>query len=398
MSDAANAAGLRNTFNAKPGAISDAVGKLLRVAPVLSIMIPFRRTIGNIFKEGARMTPGLNFLVKEWRDDFAAGGARRDMALAEVTVGTAVMGGALAMAAQGSLTGGGSPEPGQRDTDRAAGWKPYAVKINGTYYDGYQRMSPWGQLVGMAADFHEVSQYLAQEEHDRLAQMIGFSFAQNITNQTFMQGVTDVINAAQDPGRYGAKYIQNLAGSVVPGLIAGVAREGDPLMREVNSALDAIKARIPGIREGLFPKIDIFGEPIKTTPKSWYGSPFSVSAATDDKVRSEAMRVGFAVRAAPKNEVETIAGLRTKNELTPAQKDVFNREQGTMAYDILKPMVNSPGWDEIPDVLKRQTYENVYAQARNWGMRQAITPENLVEDKQRAIERFQRELDVRRTR
>lgn len=394
--DAAQKAGLRNTFNAPPGAMSGALGQFMKQWYLLQMAVPFRRTIGNIFKEGARMTPGLNLAVGEWRDDFSAGGARRDMALAELTVGGLIMFSAYLAASQGNVTGGGSPDRGQKPVDRAAGWSPYALKLGDKFVPGYQRMAPYGQLIGMVADAYEIKQYMTQDEHDQLLRMLGTAFAQNVTNQTFMQGVTGIVNVVGDPQTNGENYLEQLAGTAVPSFLGQMAREKDPLIREVEGIFEGVQSRIPGWREGLRPKIDLFGEPIKNPEHLWYGSPFVVTQIAGDKVRTEASRIGFASAPTPK-DVSLYTGLPGEKDLnsvklTPAQRDIFAVESGHLAHKVLEAFVNSKGWDATPDLYKRQVYHGVFEAARSYGAMKALSPQERVESETDAVRRIIQQL------
>jgi hypothetical protein len=310
-------------------------------------------------------------------------------------MGGSVMAGVFMLAQNGLITGGGTPEPGQRPVDRAAGWRPYSIKLGDTYVDGYSRLAPAGQLIGMAADASEMWSYMTSEEHDKFSKMLAFAFAANITNQSYMQGMTTIINAVQDPQRNGDKWWQQLAGSVIPNASAQIAANNDPFMRQVNSVLDALLARIPNQREGLMPTKDIFGDPILKPDQLWLGSPFSVSNISDDKVRTEAAHVGFAAPLIPRKMDVLDSGMPTtagKVELTDEQRDIFNTIQGQIAHKILDDFVNAPGWDEMPIILKRQVYQNVFSAATNYAKMQAITPDERGVDINAAAEKLIKEL------
>src|SRR3546814_375915 len=57
--------------------------------PLIKAVLPFIRTPTNLIKFTAERSP-LAPMVKEWRKDFMAGGARRDLAIAKVMVGSGV--------------------------------------------------------------------------------------------------------------------------------------------------------------------------------------------------------------------------------------------------------------------------------------------------------------------
>jgi len=366
MQTQAAEAAARYTFNKPLGSGGRAFQRMVKEWH-LEWMFPFITTPGNIFKETARMTPGLNFAVKDWRADYEAGGVRRDRALAEVTTGAMIMTTVLAAAAEGLITGNGTPDKRERATDRAAGWKPYAVKVNGRYVDGYLRMAPIGPLMGLTADAHEFWNYMTTDERDQWARMLAFAFAQNVTNQTFMTGATNFVNVLQDPARYGENYFESLAASVVPAIIGQTSADLDPLVREIHGMRDAMAARIYWMRLGLMPRKDLFGQPIASPEHLWPGSPFSVSAISTDKVRTEAARLHFATPEIPKS-LDVIPGADfgklDKIQLTPEQKDVFATTSGRMAYNIIQQEVAKPDWDSRSPYEQRRLFEMAFKQSR----------------------------------
>lgn len=357
-------------------------------------IFPFITTPGNIFKEAARMTPGVNKLVREWNADYEAGGIRKDRALAEVAVGSAIMASVFAVAQEGGITGGGQPDPRRRATDRAAGWKPYAVKINGQYYDGYLRMAPIGPLIGLTVDMQEFWGYMTHGERDQWARMLAFAFANNATNQSFFTGATNMVNVLQDPSRYGQNYFESLAGSIVPSLIGQTTADQDPYVRQIQGMRDAIQARIPVWREGLMPQRDLFGQPIPSPERLWMGSPFTVSAASTDKVRTEASRVGFASPVIPKS-VDVVPGVKLGAtdtvQLTPEQRDIFNSQSGQLAHAVLEKEVASPGWDGMPLIIKRQLFEKAFKLSRDYAQTQLLLHQDPAVTKT-AVQELQRRL------
>jgi hypothetical protein len=367
MVEAADNAAKRYTFNLPLGPAGQAFQRFVK-ASHLEMVFPFISTPGNIFKETARMTPGLNLAVKEWREDYAAGGARRDKAMAEVTLGAAIMGAVVLAAMDGTITGNGTPEKGHRATDRAAGWKPYAVKTQVGYVDGYLRMAPIGPLIGLAVDGYEFSKYMTGEERDQWSRMLAFAFAQNVTNQTFFTGAVNLVNVLQDPARYGENYFETLAATAIPQAVGQTAQELDPLLREIHGMREAMLARIPGQREGLLPKRDLFGKPIDNPEHLWFGSPFTVSPISTDKVRTEAARIGFATPTIPK-KIDVIPNVRLGNAdkvaLSDQQRDVFASKSGQYAYEELNKMVHQPSWDTTPDIIKRREFETMFKKARD---------------------------------
>jgi len=383
-------AGLRGTFSADLGEFGQTAQRAITLAHA-EVLIPFVKTPANILKEMTRMTPFAP-LVAEWRADVAKGGAARDKALAEVATGSAMMGAVAGLALSGHFSGAGDPDPSKRRVQLAAGWQPYSVKIGDKWYS-YQRLQPVGTLIGMAADVAEVWQHMTPEESDKVPKMMAVAFANAITNQTMLQGLTSIIRAITEPGSFGAKFAQNLVAMNVPGILAQSASMSDPLMRDINSIKDAVQNRVPGWREQLIAQRDVFGEQIQNKERVGFLSPITVTTESNDPVRKEAARLKFGVGKAPEEIILPAARDRKLGEvkLTPEQQDIFADKSGKLAYELLQPMVNSPFWAEKPDMVKRRTYEVVFERARAVGRAAALTPDQRYQE----MVRIQTEIDKR---
>lgn len=390
MIEQIDTAGARFTFNSPLGEKGRQIQATIKKLH-LEWAVPFVQTPANVAKEMLRLTPAAP-IVKEWRDAIAAGGAARDKAVAEMVIGTATMTGVFALALSGQITGQGDPDPNKRRTQMASGWQPYSVKVGDTWYS-YQRLQPVGTLVGMAGDVAAVWEHMTPEESDKVAKMLATAFANAITNQTFLQGVTNLVNVISDPNRYGGRFFEGLAGSAVPGILGQTARMVDPYQREIDGVLDAVKARIPGLSETLQPKRDPYGEPVPSVDRPLGVLPIATSTMSQDKVRLEAARLGVGAAKAP-DYIELPAGRDPKLgrvELTPEQRDVFATEAGKLAYRILSQMVNSPTWDNLPDMAQRNAVARVFESARGMGRAAAVPPEQI----RREAERIARELQIR---
>lgn len=384
------AAGDRFTFNTPLGEKGKALQNLVRKTHT-EWLVPFIRTPANILKEMTRMTP-LAPLVKEWRADIQAGGAARDKALAEIAVGTGISTVVFMHALNGNISGAGEPDAGKRRVQEAAGWQPYSIKVGDTWYN-YQRLQPLGTLIGMAADTAEVWDHMNEDEADKTPKMLAVAFANAVTNQTALQGLTNIVQVLADPKRYGPKWIQQYAGSVVPALIAQPTQMLDPVAREVNSIVEAIKARVPGLRGELLPKRDIFGEAIQTKERLGAVSPVTETTETTDKVRAEAARLGLSASDAPKKvHVGRGSGKIGDVKLEPEQRDRFAEIGGKLAHDILEKQVNSPGWDAMPDLMKKRAFAKAFLHAHRAGAAAALPPELRSEIVQEITEKLTAEL------
>lgn len=363
------------------------------IAP-LQLVFPFTKVPLNVFDEQARLSP-LAFLSKDWRTDFAQGGAERAKAAAEVVVGMGLTGLGLAWAASGRISGAGDPDPNKRRIAMAAGWQPYSLKLGNTWYS-MKNIHPVGTLLGLSADIHEMSQFMTEGESDRAIRTLGQAFAHSVTEQTMLQGMTMVVEALNAPERGVQHLVQSYAASAVPATVAQTASTMDPYMREVNSIRDAIQNRIPGLREDLEPKRDPYGEPIPNPERLGVTLPITKAEESTDKVRTEAARLGIGVAKAPQAINLPTRGLlhgqETKVQMTPEQRDTFASTAGRMAYSIMSPLVHSPDWDQTPDILKAKIYSVAFEKANKIGNAAALSQTQRQQEMQRITDEISSKL------
>ena len=249
------------TFTKELGEAGRGVQKAINASKVGKLIMPFIRTPANIFKFTIERSGPLALAMKSVRSDILAGGAKRDIALARMSLGAMVMATVGSYAASGDITGGGPSDHRMRAYLYNQGWQPYSIKIGDTYYS-YGRLEPLGMMMGMAADFVEISGELETVEAEKLATHIVASLNKNMMSKTFLRGLSEAVSALDDPVRYGERYTQTFAGTAVPTAIAQLERQLSPEMSDVRSMMDQIKSRIPGYSDTLPARRNLWGEPI----------------------------------------------------------------------------------------------------------------------------------------
>lgn len=385
-------AALRFTFNTPLGAKGQAVQNLVQKAN-LQLVVPFIRTPANIFKEMIRLSP-LAPVIKEWRQAYEAGGADRAKAVSEMAMGTTIGAVVSSLVLDGSVTGQGDPDPNKRRTDVAAGKQPYSVKVGDTYYS-YQRMQPVGTLMGMAADLTEIWQHLTEDEGTKAQTMLSIAFANAVTQQTFLQGITSVVQVLADPQRYGPRFFQQYAGSVVPAAVAQITAMNDPLVREVNSIVEAVKARLPGLRETLEPRInELTGQPVQAKERLGGISPITETEASKDPVLAEAMRLRVGVPKTPKKVDLPAMGQRDigKVELTPEQKTIFGGEGGKFIHEAMTNIIGAPEWDSMRDLERKIVFEKIIKKGHEVAGKLVLSQEQRDSEGQRIMDALAKRL------
>jgi hypothetical protein len=274
---AATDAALYQTFQSAPGDFARALMKIRTRFPLTKVILPFVKTPANILNFTFERTP-LAPLMSRFRANMQAGGARADLALSQMAVGTSAMLLASDMAMNGKLSGRGPTDPSERAALAREGWKPYSLQVGERWYP-FNRLDPVGSLLGLSGDTVEALRNAQDESVDdadaeKVAVATAIAFAGNLTNKTYLSGLSDIFEAMSDPQRYGEGTAQRLAGSVIPAGVAGTARLEDPYVREVGSMLDAIRARTPGLSEKLPARRGLWGDPISY--ESGFGKAFDM--------------------------------------------------------------------------------------------------------------------------
>lgn len=279
-----------------------------RVPIVGKLMMPFQKTVYNIFTETAQRTL-IAPATKHFRTEIAAGGARADIAWTKFLAGNAALVTLADVAVKGGLLGGrrgigGEESAGEMATDRAMGRTPMSIPF--TMEDGsvrtfsFRGLEPLSTHLGMAANVVEIlssDQFDADDKDIEDVVIAATSaVAMQVTNPSFMTGMLDMVGFLDDPLRNGQTFFERTAGIAVPNAVAEVARAMDPNVREVNGMIDAIKAKTPGLSKTLPANTDRWGTDI--TRESGLGvlydavSPFTSTLTKPTPIDVELDRLG----------------------------------------------------------------------------------------------------------
>ena len=343
------------------GPIASKVSAFTQAAPLAKLILPFVRTPTNLFKFAIERSPAAP-LFREWRKDFAAGGARRDLAVARSMVGTGFGMLVYEMAEKGLITGSPPTDGAKARFMRADGWQPYSVKIGDKFYS-YLRLDPFATTIGVAADLATKRQGMTERQLENDSMLLVASIMKNMGDKTWLSGFSDFTSAVEDPERYGPAFIKRLAGSMtVPTGVAQVARTIDPVARTGDGMGDAIKARVPGLSDDLPAKRDIWGEAI--TNEGGVGpdliSPIWQSTAKNDPVNREMQAIGSRM-GLPQKDV-TIDG--DKVRLDARQFSDYQRVAGKRAKAAVGELVKGSGWKSLDRAAKNQAVKKAVDTAR----------------------------------
>jgi hypothetical protein len=363
--------------------------------PALKIVVPFFKTPANIGLQVIERTPFAP-LSSQWREEIAKGGVYRDMALAKVTLGSAVLATFGALAGEGSITGRGPARKADRDALIRDGWQPYSIKVGDKYYS-YNGMEPISALLAVAADYAEYAKH--EQDASKIEEVFlggTYGLYEYLKEQPYLQGVAEVaklLGTSQGGEVDGKKIVDGLVkqfgGFVIGGspagayssLLAGIERLSDPTNRDTRAspelpmgvrgffeAFNKYKSRLPYFNADLPEALNLWGDatksgtgaayelvlPTKVTPQQFsevddalvrMGSPIGMP---DRKIE------GVEVDAFEYNRLLTIYG----KEL-PSKAEILNIMQ-TPGFDLLSlddqqktvQRVHSKYMDEAKRLLK----------------------------------------------
>jgi len=365
------------------------VGTLRAQHPSMKLIIPFYRTINDLIKTAAEYSPAAA-VSRGVREDLAAGGAARSEALGRMTIGTAAMFPLLDIARRGEITLGPPKDPHERDR-----WmrdhQPYSVKV-GDKWVAYNRIAPYSYLFSTAALIGESLEKSEEDTSNSLMADLIFGNARTLADQSFVTGVSDLLDAIQDPDRKAERFInQFIVGATYPNILAEEARARDPVIRDtanpegmaVQRAAAAVgvgdepvvawlanleaayRQRIPELSKTLPARTDLWGQEIRRSSpaeseigKYWEQSLNPIRVFTPQKliVDRELDAIGYKPTL-PSRKVQGY-------ELSPNQYRVYKETTGRLAYTMLDSVVQTERWQQAAPRTREMLADKVMRESR----------------------------------
>jgi hypothetical protein len=326
----------------------------------LKFIDPFVHISSNIINQSIVQRTPFGILSAQVRADLLGhnGNIAADTAAARMLAGTALSLMFGGLAAEGYITGS---EP--KDRQEAAVWRQvyqaHSVKIGDVWYDMH-RLGPMGMLLSTAADLYEVAHMADRGEFTKAAAHLQHAVTQNILDESFMRGPSDLIKAVEDPARYGEAYIKNFISSFIPFSVAmsQMARASDPYSRDARTVVDAIKSKVPGLSQSLMPRRDVWGEILPS--RESLGPPGLTAIweqkINDDPVNKALLELGLHPAA---------VGRKIRNvELTEEQHDDWARLAGRLAKLRMNAIVQSGTFQNLPAPVKHDLVVEQLRQSR----------------------------------
>lgn len=273
--------------------------------------------------------------------------------------GTGVMWLGAQLMGAGLMTLGYPPDDDERALWEAEGKQPYSIKINGKWRS-MNYLGPLTSLMGAGGYYQQSSENEGGAVGSTASAAAGA--IQTTLEASPLRGFSDAMDAVnaykvkdkagKEAGFSGAgtRYINSLAGSTVPTLSNDIGGAIDPYERQVNTAADAVKNRIPFLSQTLDKQVDAFGRPIKNrTPGiSSIIDPLRSRSGNPNDVDKEIRRL---------RDSKDVEGKITPPGIVASSwgHDKLTRGQA----DSIKSAVYPEIQDRWAEVIKQKTYQGL---------------------------------------
>jgi hypothetical protein len=326
--------------------------------PWLKLIVPQIRRPTNVLRFALERSP-LAPALKEVRQNLAAGGERRHVALARISFGTAIGTLFTHWADEGVITGAPPPDHDQRLLLTAGGWQPYSIRIGDTYFS-YEGLGPLSATLRTAAELARAAPELRRGQAERLGAEYVADIVGNLGEEVWLADASALVAAIENPERNLKPFAARMAeGVLTPPGLGQIAGTIDPVEREARTPQERIQARIPGLSDDLPARRDLWGRELPSEPADsvW---PIRMRRARDEAVTRELLDLG--VRIGPPPRQVSIAGEHRMLDDTEYAR--FQELAGRLALDELEAAMASAEWRSADVEIRRNRAEEIVGAAR----------------------------------
>jgi hypothetical protein len=363
MSDAKTQA-LDLLFRGK-SAVSDTVSKLrdTRIAGFqpFRVLVPFVKVPWEVGKYGLSRSPLAVFNYKMWVNIARKDPQAADQ-IARLLIGSGIATAFATYAYNGNLTGAAPANASERDRFFREGKTPYALKI-GNRWISYQQIPALSQTLAMVASATDAIKSKNKSSGDKVTEAV-YGIAQNTIDQTYLQSVSDALDALNDPERSAEAFVKRTVPGFVPynSTTRLVTQATDPYVRQAGNVGEGIKTNLPGLSGQVPIKQTALGEDITRTTPWW--SPWNTSVQQDnllnEELKKNAVNIGF---VSP--NVGTIS-------LDKTQQNEYQHAVGQVIKSEIIKLIQTPEYQALSGYEAKQKLSSTISKARDLGKAQYI--------------------------
>jgi hypothetical protein len=252
-----------------------------------------------------------------------------------------------------------------KDENEQKLWELEGRQANSILIDGkwrtVQALGPAGNLLLIGGHFQRAFEETGSPT-EAMSEAIAGS-AKSFTEQTFMRGVSQFVDALSDPERSASTMFGNTLASVIPTIVSDTARATDTTERRADTAGEKVLAKIPGARKTLEPKVTVLGEEKEPTanPLELMIDPTRPSKEISTPVIDELRRLwdeGWEVSPA------LLGDRKGFTSLTPEENTELWKRTGSITNTALEQLVTNPLYPQLTDQKKSETVTDIIQAAR----------------------------------
>jgi len=373
MIENATADALIATFN-NDTALGRAGSKIQDIPLIGEIIVPFSRTPGAVAMQVVNYTPvGPTLEVAKQIKNGSFDQRAFSKAMGRGITGTGAM--YLGYLAYQNGIMSLNREQNERDQKQAEleGRRPNAIKVGDRWLSAASagplglQMILGGYLARGIGETGSVVNAVAQT---------ALGMGTLMSEQSMMQGLKTVVDAATDPERFAANYVEGLIGSTIPTIIADVANASDPVERETPGLFDTFQMRTPLWRQTLTPKVNTFGEKIGLTKEqqedAWTRGKDGAAAFFDFTRSTQANSSPIIeelkrLKDAGYSATPTKLGNKNGYESLSAEEN-FKLWSGTgmLVKGKLSGLIQMPEYQELDDEGKKKLIDKIVDQSKTY--------------------------------
>lgn len=372
-------------------------------------ILPFVKTPLNVAKSGLEYNPlGLaksmiydtvqlrkgNITVNKYIDNISKG-----------LTGTGISLVGYALADIGILKASGGDDDDKESYDESRGKQTYSIRIGDNTYS-LDWLAPTGIPLFVGAEMAEMAQAKKEEksssstdENSRYNKVLesGTNLLNAMTNSmnpmaemSMLSGLTSALSSyeqgsAQMIANMGTNSVKSYVNQFFPTALGQIAKTTDEyersttstksgiLPKAVDSTKNQIMSKVPGLRQMLPTKTDIWGEDIKQ-PKNklqrglenailpWTRK--SIASTDVDKALNNLYEKTGESSILPDTIDKTLTIDSKKYRLTVDEYSKYKENFGKTSYKMLNNLVKSKEYKKLTDEQKQKSIENIYSYAK----------------------------------
>lgn len=337
------------------------IAKAIQNAPGGEFVVPFGRTPSAVANQFINYSPvGI---VKAIAQNIGKGKFDQRLfsqAMGRGITGTAIMWIGSELFKKGLINL--SYPKGEREQKlwQAEGRTPNSIKVNDKYRN-INILGPAGFVLVAGANFQKSLQETGSNFQALVQSVAGG--VKSLSEQTFLQGINQIVSALDDPDRFFEGYFSNTIASVVPTIVGDLAKSFDEVERMSPKILDRLKAKIPGLRQTLEPQITVLGQ---ERPKggNWIETmidPSRPSNIMTGSITEELRRITNAGYNVSPTQLGDKEGYKV---LTEEENTLLWKKSGELINSKLNNLFNLQQYKILPNDKKAKAIEEVIQKSK----------------------------------